>query len=148
MQQGPPTRSLHLHRGQVTQKIRLCSEFMCGLRSGQVVVSILGDKAIRAVKAKVYDVVFPNNMPFRGVAGDCGNGVPILGVHSVDRMFNVLGFKQRNHLRWAGIEGYALSNLRVRKLRRVCCRFAACNQQEPNDQCKRVLHAMSSSLSG
>ena len=36
---------------------------MCGLRSGQVVVSILGNKAIRAVKAKVYDVVFPNDMP-------------------------------------------------------------------------------------
>jgi hypothetical protein len=44
----------------------LYREFMCGLRSGQVVVSILGDKAIRAVKAKVYDVVFPNNMPFIG----------------------------------------------------------------------------------
>ena len=36
---------------------------MCGLRSGQVVVFILGDKAIRAVNAIVYDVVFPNNMP-------------------------------------------------------------------------------------
>jgi hypothetical protein len=96
------------------QLAQLYREFMCGLRSGQVVVSILGDKAIRSVKAKVYDVVFPNNMPYGGVAGDCGNGVSILGACSVARMFNVLGFKQSNHLRWAGIEGYALTNLRVR----------------------------------
>ncbi len=51
--------------------------------SGQVVVSILGDKAIRDVKAKVYDVVFLNNTPFRGVAmfqtaiGLCAIGIPV-----------------------------------------------------------------------